>query len=234
MRVPFVTVLFFLTIKLFSYSPEELIEHVQKSLECAIHHKSKLTLPLLQIHGMSSEKNRHFLNNICTLEGINYLEIGVWKGSTFFSALYNNLNINSAVGVENWSLDPHTRDYYFANLKKFKKLLPANLRMIEKNCFKISLKEFKEPIQVYFYDGRHEEEDQRMAFTYFNEILDDVFIAIVDDWNHPPVESGTRIAFKELGYNVHKEWILPARGNGDLELWWNGLYVAVVEKSKNN
>ena len=229
-----VSLLFCSTIELFSYSSNQLVDHVQMSINAANNHESKLVGAVLQIHGMSSEKNRHFLNNVCSLEGINYLEIGVWQGSTFFSALYNNRNIQSATAVENWSLDPYTRNYYFSNLDQYKNSLPENIKLVEKDCFATSLTDFKEPIQIYFYDGRHEEDDQCKAFTYFNEILDDVFIAIVDDWNHPPVQTGTRMAFKELGYHVHEEWILPARYNGDLELWWNGLYVAVIEKNKTN
>lgn len=215
---------------LWGYSPTELIEHVQKSIDLANNHQSKLPLSVLQIDGMSSNKNRHFLNNICALEDINYLEIGVWKGSTFFSALYNNYNIQTATAVENWSLDSYTATHFFSNKDKFKRNLPTQLVIFEQDCFSIPLSNFKQPIQIYFYDGRHETEDQRKAFTYFNPILDDLFIAIVDDWNHPPVPEGTRIAFEELGYVIHQEWILPAHYNGDLDLWWNGLYVAVVGK----
>jgi hypothetical protein len=102
--------------------------------------------------------------------------------------------------------------------------------MIESDCFTVPLSHFNNRVQVYFYDGRHEEEDQFKAFTYFNDILDDVFIAIVDDWNYLPVQTGTRSAFETLGYTVYREWILPARCNGDLQLWWNGLYVAVIKK----
>lgn len=40
------------------------------------------------------------------------------------------------------------------------------------------------------------------------------------------------MAFKELHYNVLHEWSLPADYNGDEKNWWNGLYVAIIEKSK--
>src|SRR3989339_668086 len=220
-------------LKLFAYSSSELIDHVQKSIDFAILHKSKLDPSLLQIYGMSSEKNRHFLNNVCSLPGINYLEIGVWRGSTFFSALYKNFDIRSATAVENWSLNSDTRGHYFSNKEKYKNQIPHNIKMIEENCFEISLNHFRGPIQIYFYDGRHEEEDQRKAFTYFDSVLDDVFIAIVDDFNHPPVPVGTKLAFEELGYEICHEWILPARMNGDLDLWWNGLYIAVIKKHSN-
>ena len=51
------------------------------------------------------------------------------------------------------------------------------------------------------------------------------------DWNAPGVKEGTYQAISELGYQVLKQWELPARGNGDIHNWWNGLYVAVIHKA---
>ena len=67
-----------------------LIEHVKQSIQNAELGISQLNSKILNLEGMSSDKVRHFLNNICSLEHGNYLEIGVWKGSTFISALYKN------------------------------------------------------------------------------------------------------------------------------------------------
>lgn len=95
----------------------------------------------------------------------------------------------------------------------------------------------------YLYDGDHEYDDQFRAFTHFDEALEDVFVALVDDWNHEPVRLGTRDAFARLGYDVvYGEVLGGGRANGAsinehsvLKLpnpWWNGLYVAVVRKMK--
>ncbi len=62
---------------------------VQTSIELAYQGSSSLTQQILNIDGMSSPKVRHFLNNLCSLPGTSYLEIG-WKGSTWISALYGN------------------------------------------------------------------------------------------------------------------------------------------------
>lgn len=45
-------------------------------------------------------------------------------------------------------------------------------------------------------------ESQEKAFTYFNSLLSQTFIAIVDDWNWDAVKIGTRNAFQTLGYEV--------------------------------
>ncbi|KAH8051407.1 hypothetical protein JL721_11152 [Aureococcus anophagefferens] len=95
----------------------------------------------------------------------------------------------------------------------------------------------------YLYDGDHEYDDQFRAFTHFDEALEDVVVALVDDWNHEPVRLGTRDAFARLGYDVvYGEVLGGGRTNGAsinehsvLKLpnpWWNGLYVAVVRKMK--
>jgi len=55
-------------------------------------------------------------------------------------------------------------------------------------------------------------------------------VALVDDWNNVEVKEETRRAFKDLGYKVEVEWTLPGTPPRDEERWWNGLYVAIVEK----
>lgn len=73
-----------------------LISHVKESIEKAKNGISKLYQGILNIEGMSGSKIRHFLNNVCSFKGVNYLEIGCWKGSTLVSAAYNNeTNFNS-------------------------------------------------------------------------------------------------------------------------------------------
>src|SRR5579864_9299188 len=81
---------------------QTLISHVQKSIELAEKGISKLNLAILNIHGMSSPIIRHFLNNICSLTGANYLEIGCWKGSTLVAAGYHN-PLQDIIAIDNWS-----------------------------------------------------------------------------------------------------------------------------------
>lgn len=67
----------------------------------AMNGNSKLPAPLLAMYGMSGRNMRHFLNNLCSNEETNYLEIGVHTGSTFCSALYGNRV--RAVAIDNFS-----------------------------------------------------------------------------------------------------------------------------------
>ena len=98
--------------------------------------------------------------------------------------------------------------------------------LVENDCFAIALNQISQR-NIYFYDGEHGYDDQVKAFTYYNEILDDLFIAIVDDYDWVEVHTGTQDAFKRLQYQVlYEVWLPP----GDVTGWHNGLYVAVVKK----
>lgn len=209
---------------------EALIAHVELCVLKAEKGLSNLNTDVLKIEGMSSSKVRHFLNNVCSMPGSSYLEIGCWKGSTFVAALYQNSKaLVQAIGIDNWSEFGGPKAEFFRNCSSF--LSPNSYEVYEKNCFDFSMQSiFKEPVNIYFYDGNHSALSQELAFSYYNSILDDVFIAIVDDWNWFEVQLGTKKAFKELEYTVLYEKVMPARWNGDSENWWNGLYIAVIRK----
>lgn len=211
---------------------ELLIDHVKKSIENASNGKSQLTESILKIDGMSSSKGRHLLNNVCSLSGARYLEIGVYRGSTFVAALYGNTDILAdAVAIDNWSEFGFQKDIFLTNTNEY--LPQGSFRMYEQNSFAINVKAiFPQPINIYFYDGNHSADAQRKAFTHFNSILADTFIAIVDDWNWHDVQLGTKQAFKELGYTVLFEQELPALVASDRENWWNGMYIAVIQKHR--
>ena len=211
---------------------KELINHVQLSIDHAEKGRSKLTPSVLGVPGMTSHKVKHFLNNVCSMKNINYLEIGVWQGATFTAALYKNDNaIKAAVAIDDWSeyggpaeqFERHCKDNITHGM---------NYKFYNHNSFTIDKsKLFNGPVDVYFYDGDHVELAQELAFVYYDSIFADSFIAIVDDWNHPPVKTGTRKAFAKLGYTVLFEREMPSNGNGDTQNWWNGYYIAVVRRN---
>jgi hypothetical protein len=212
---------------------KELISHVQISLQNGEKEISKLTKKALKIPGMSSAKVRHFLNNLCSLPRANYLEIGCWKGSTWIAALFENESqISSAVAIDNWSEFGGPQHSFQKNCSKF--LPDFGYRCFSGNCFEMDLRSiFSQPVNIYFYDGNHSALSQELAFTYYNDILDDAFIAVIDDWNWAEVQLGTRNAFEKLHYEVLFERALPAKPEGgDKKQWWNGLYVAVIRRSK--
>jgi hypothetical protein len=209
---------------------KKLVDHINNSIRNAENGISKLDSKILAIEGYSSNKVRHFLNNLCSFPGTCYLEIGCWKGSTLISALYkNNAAIHDAIGIDNWSEFKGPQNEFLNNCSKF--LTPSQFRFFSVDCFSIDKASiFNEPINIYFFDGYHSLESHELALTYYDEILNDLFILIVDDWNWVDVQKGTRSALEKLNYKVLFSKELLSRYNGDLENWWNGIFVALIRK----
>jgi hypothetical protein len=205
---------------------QALISLAQESLAKANRGESKLKPDVLSIQGMSSPKIRYLLNNLCSQSFVNYLEIGSYKGSTLVSALYRNDVL--AIAIDNWSEFGNHHGTLQSNLRKF--IPNARLSIYDTDCFQFDIGKIREKINVYLYDGNHSEQCQEAAFTYFNNVLDDVFIAIVDDWNWDDVRNGTFSAFRKLNYSILFEQELFTRGNSDTSSWWNGIYIAVIQK----
>jgi hypothetical protein len=220
-----------------STNSEFLVQKVEKAILCAESGATKLTERQLHLEGMSSKKVRIFLNEIVDVN-TNYLEIGVWKGSTFISALYNN-SPKFACAIDNFSLPNNPS-------KNFKENCAANnisnYTLFEDDGFSISLEQKKllQDINVYFYDADHGELGSEKALTHFYDNLASEFIFIVDDWSHIPVQTGTRNGIRKTNLHIVKEWVLqgvekrlqntkPKMLKEDI-LWWNGLYVAVCKK----
>jgi hypothetical protein len=222
---------YFLLCATYAYASieEEMIAHVKWSLEQAETGVSHLDPKILEIDGMSSPKIRHFLNNLGAFPNVSYLEIGCWKGSTLISSLYGNQTV-AAVAIDNWSEFGEPKEEFAANISQF--LPPNQVLFINGDCFEINVKNtFSKRVNVYFYDGEHSYSNQYRAFSYFNSIFEDVFIAIVDDWNWERVQGGTRLAFHDLGYQVLYEKFFLTPRNGDTSSWWNGFYIAVLRKT---
>ena len=62
-----------------------------------------------RIHGLSTIRTRCLISNLCTKTNTNYLEIGVYKGSTVISAMFDNLT-TKVVGVDHFKYDEREAD----------------------------------------------------------------------------------------------------------------------------
>lgn len=213
-----------------------MVKHIQNSIDKALIHQSKINDAVLAVEGFSAPKNRHFLNNLLNIKDARYLEIGVWNGSTFISSLYKNIP-EYAVAIDNWSTFHGKRSIFEDNCKNI--IDHTNYEIYESDCFAFDKTQFKHKFNIYFYDGEHNEPDHYNALNYYLDSLDDVFIYICDDWNWDKVKNGTKNAINSLELKIIREWELNTNTDetgtpicGDVHTWWNGLYVAVLEKPK--
>lgn len=199
-------------------------EKIENCILSANDLKSKLTIDILNIHGYTSERIRHLLNNIGNaFPNTNYLEIGTWKGATLMSSIYNN-SYKNIYAIDNWSEFEGPKDEFYSNTGGYKNII----KFYEQDCFTFDLNNIKEPIDIYFYDGNHDQESQYKALTYYNSALSETFILFVDDWEFDKVENGTRDAIKDLNYTIVNEWELMS--DEPEGIWWHGFYVAIISK----
>ena len=97
-------------------SLQDLIQHIEKSIENAENGISKVTPDILTMEGMSGKKTRHFYNNILNKTDSRYLEIGTWKGSSVCSAMCgNNAKV---VCIDNWSEFGGPKQVFLQNFNK--------------------------------------------------------------------------------------------------------------------
>jgi len=203
----------------------DLVRHATEALFAAYRGVSKLPPEVLALAGFSSPAVRHLLNNLCDFPGCRYLEIGTWQGSTALAASY--LNPGSFVAVDNFSQFDGPRRQCLEHRDRWRGRCRFDL--VDADAWALDPARLG-PVNVYFYDGGHAEDEQFRAFARFDPILADPFIAVVDDWNWPQVRHGTRRAFAHLGYHPAATWELRSPGNRTVDGWWNGLLLAVIHK----
>ena len=206
----------------------DLVRHVKDSIIRAMNGQSKLSEKEFELPGMSGLTGRCFLNNVCSFPGANYLEIGLWKGSTFYSALKGNSI--TAVGIDNWSQFNGPKKEFFDMLESYKGR--SDVVVIDDDCFSVDVSKFHDKFNVYFYDGDHVREAQEKAFTYFDSTFDKKFVAIIDDYKDRDVIEGTKSAFKKLNYATlfQAEFHVPPDVE-DAIGWWNGMGIFVLAKT---
>ena len=195
-----------------------MVEHVKRSCERAAALQSGIDPRALDVPGLTCPEIRHLLNNLVSMEGCRYLEIGCYQGATFLSAMSNNQP------VAHWAIDSFGQ---FGNMKdRFLKncdRLGVAPNLVVRDCFSFN------PlgggnisgVNVYFYDGRHSEEEQHRALVHYAPSFAKEFVYVCDDWRGARVCAGTEAAVKELK--------LTEKFRAIFSSWWEGLGVFVFE-----
>ena len=219
-------------------SQKVIIDTVKNALDKAKKEQSKLSQTTLDIPGLTSNKVKHFINNMCEMPDTSYLEVGVYQGAMFASALEKNNIVANA--VDNWSDTSNVpmRDIDIkAEEDDTKKVFLKNIRphvsgksiTISDSDSAESLSKIPVKSNVVLYDGEHTVEAHYSFLTKYNSKIDNTFCLIIDDWNWSQVRQGTERSIEKLGYKVlFKEEILT-RGE-DPNDFWNGLGVFVLNK----
>ena len=230
----------------FDSSIMDLINHVYNSIinaKMGISNIDPTTVEgktILEYEGYTGTCTRHLYNNICSydkFDKVRYLEIGTWYGSSSISAIYKNKL--DALFIDNWSQFNGDLEVFKENIQKYLNK-DTNCYFLEQDCWKVNLKKINiSPINIYLYDGDHSAADHYKSLEYYYDILDDVFIFMVDDWNWINVRDGTMKAIFDLNLYIlfrHEEFIseedlknMPDH-NGK-NTWWNGIGIFILSKT---
>jgi hypothetical protein len=210
---------------------------IKTAVELSSAGQTKLSEQILELPGMSSSKGRSLLNYL-VFDGAKYLEIGVYKGSTFSSALYGNTP-SAAFAIDDWSWTKNPANATdIITIETFKPIVDtcvpgAIYTVIEKDAFSVDEHDLQgNKFNVYFYDGDHSWDSQAKAITHYYPFLEDEFILIVDDYDWGAAKGATESALKQMNIAVLFDIILStdSKRNGAHAGWWMGYYVAHCKK----
>jgi len=190
----------------------------------------------VSIEALTSDITRHFLNNICSYDGTKYLEVGVYAGGTFYSALQNNNIKGYAVDDFEKAYAPWRDDIEFVGHKDPKKafLQPPwwpdkryDFELLEGKVVDITI---PEKCNVIFYDADHDPLQQYKNINHLLQFCEDEFILLVDDANMPGVVESVEDLVKHKKLNVLFERKILTSIPEDQSSWWNGIYILLIKK----
>jgi hypothetical protein len=209
-------------------------QHVINAFRLAEQKKSKINEDILRLEGFTGQMTRHLYNNLLNFEDVRYLEIGTYKGSSVCSAMYNNTA--NIVCIDNWSEFFGPKEEFIYNFNRFKG--NNNAYFIECDCFQLDVSVLPK-FNIYMYDGNHTEESHYKALQHYYNVLDDIFIFIVDDWNWENIRNATFRSIEALKLEILYDKEIRLTWNNEHsphplagETWWNGIYVAILKKTK--
>lgn len=187
-----------------------------------------------RIHGLTSHKVQKFINLVCNCAET-YLEVGCYLGATSCAALDGNRL--TAYFVDNWEEDvqpvredlprlpPNSKEDFIRNIKAYQQ--QNDIKIFDADLFSVDVSTLK-PIDVFFYDGPHGEENTKMAIKHYAPALSNQAVVIVDDANFEGTIKGARKAIDECGLQVHFERIILEEELENSDGWWNGVYILGV------
>jgi len=188
-------------------------------------------VPCPDVEGKTSIKKQRLLNLafgfLEDTEG--YLEIGTYHGKSLISAILGN-PLRPVFACDNFSeFDVNSLEITRANLARYGLL--ERVTFYDCDFLQVFAAEnLPVPIGLYFYDAAHDEESQYQAIKHIEPFLSDEALVLVDDWRFASdsgsfAKTATLRAMSESRYRWQLLYELPARFNGDLAMWWNGVGV---------
>lgn len=195
--------------------------------------------PCRGVQGMASIKKLKLLNIAfaCLDPNECYLEVGTYLGKSLIAAIQGNPE-RQVFACDNFS--EFTSSNSYEKLRSNLQAYHLQDRVTFYNADFLTV--FKRnriplPIGMYFYDGAHDQPSQYHAIKNVEPLLADEALVIVDDWRFAPdSQSYAKVATEKAIAESANAWQmlyeLPARYNGDLAMWWNGIAVFAFKRNR--
>ncbi len=181
------------------------------------------------IAGMNTENIRFLINEIVKRYAVNgvYLEVGMFQGSSLLSAaLYNGKT--RCIGIDNFSQfdeDGKNEAVLKQNLSKCGS--PSNIEIYNMDYTDGIRHLFgKDPnlkVDIYYYDGQHSYENQKMGLEMMLPYLAKKCIIFVDDINWDRVDRANQDFLKE-NKDFRSVFKVTTKAVGVSD-WWNGFEI---------
>ncbi|MBO6944609.1 class I SAM-dependent methyltransferase [Altererythrobacter sp.] len=186
------------------------------------------------VTGFAGDKLTGLIQRLTRTIGKDYLEVGVFQGSSLLNTAYCNPDIQ-CYGIDNFSqFDPQNQNKRIV-ISRADQLGVKNYSLIDKD-FEDGLQEFDGEAGVFFIDGPHDYRSQLMCLIYGTRVLARNGCMIVDDANYAHVRQATRdflVAYPEYKLvfeaytschpkNMTNEQLAQARAG-----WWDGVHLIV-------
>lgn len=201
-------------------------DYLAACVQSALSHAktSDLPLGLRRMPGHTSPLQREFLNKLCYQIGFEcrYLEVGIFQGASLLSAQYQNGGCYYGV------------DDFRENSKQLFEENRANWAGVNVSVLRVGFRESQLPgagINVFFHDANTDDDCFIESLHHFQGSLADSFIWIVDNWSRAAVRANTRLVM-DLEMQCRVSYELTSENDCDIDGWWSGWMVAVMEKKK--
>jgi hypothetical protein len=217
----------------------------QKAVEDALLHQSNFVEEGYDVPGLSSNKVRHLLNNLCkSLDGesVVYADLGCYVGSTLWAAMMGN--DVKAYAIDNYSQEniaPARDDIPWEEIEnpieKFQeyaeKYIGTNAVLFkDKDLFELTKLDERYPPEVIFYDADHDPNATYQNLSQFYQFATDPFTLVVDDCNFDGVMAAVDKLCKDRKFAVLYKKVLRSQEIEDSMGWWNGVAVMVIGKNE--
>lgn len=224
-------------------------EFIDAALQLADNEQSKISEREVELFGLSSKRLKALLNNLCSKENTNYLEIGVYKGSTLISALFGN-NTCKAVGVDNYKYDerepkrhapeggiwPNMKSQLLANLDRYNqfnsKVQVDNIKLIEGNFQDIDWKD-QPKFDLCFFDVTPANKEMYDAFfTKTLAVLSSEAVIVFSNYSNEKNAKEIDACITEYSDRFDIQWKKQrvSGGMSDSTQYYSGILILGIKK----